>query len=170
MKKIVSLILALVLLSVCAFAVAEEATASRYDTTKAFMEQMDQEQIMYTVLGRSDDGYDQIRVNYSGDNTQLISVNCFFTPDNVTASLCVWGVISYDPAKTADVMAVCNTLNNDYKYVRYSCDASDNTVTAQFDTVLLPDTAGPVCTTMVSLMVASIDEAYTKLAPFALAQ
>lgn len=168
MKKWTALTIALLLMTaLCTCAFAEESATTHYDSTLAFMKQMDTEGIMYTVLGMTEDGYDQVRVNYSGENTELISINCFFTPDNVTGSLCVWNVITYDPTQLGDVMAVCNEFNDGYKYVRYSCDTTDNSVTAQLDTVFLPENAGPVCTTLVSLMVASVDEAYTRFAPFA---
>lgn len=169
MKKLTALMIALLLVMAlfgCAFAEETASDTTHYDSTLAFMKQMDTEGIMYTVLGMTTDGYDQVRVNYSGENADLISINCFFTADNVTGSLCVWNVITYDPEQLNDVLAVCNTLNNDYKYVRYSCDTSDNTVTAQLDTVFLTENAGPVCTTLVSLMVASVDEAYAQLAAF----
>lgn len=79
-------------------------------------------------------------------------------------------MIKYDPAKLNDVMDVCNTLNTNFKFVRYSCDAETGCVVAQLDTVFTPESAGTVCSAPVQLMVALLDDAYPQLAPFAAAE
>ncbi len=134
MKKLLALTLAcMMLLGLCSTAFATEP---QYTSTKAFLALMDQKGINYSVNGFDSNGNEMVSIsNTDSDINYSYTIKYFFDDGEENCSLRVWNIITFADADFAKVLRTVNSLNCQYKYVRFTVDESDNTVTASIDTI-----------------------------------
>ena len=134
MKKLLSLTLALLLLAgLCTTAFATEA---QYASTKAFLALMDEKGIHYSVEGIDANGYEKVYINNTDTDINFsYTIKYFFDDGGENCSLRVWDIITFTDADFAKVLRTVNSLNGQYKYVKFTVEESDNTVTASIDTI-----------------------------------
>ena len=134
MKKLLALTLAcMMLLGLCTTAFATEA---QYASTKAFLALMDEKGISYSVEGLDSNGNEMVSIdNADSDINYSYTIRYFFDDGGENCSLRVWNIITFADADFAKVLRTVNSLNCKYKYVRFTVDESDNTVTAAIDTI-----------------------------------
>ena len=68
-----------------------------------------------------------------------------------------------EEAKKAKIYQVMSKLNDDFRWVKFSIDENDNTVTASTDAVIRMDVAGEICYELVFRMVNIVDDAYPEI-------
>lgn len=104
-----------------------------------------------------------IKVTYSGDNMESISVFAIFDKDDdPIAQFVCWNIASFK--NNADVATkLCNKLNAQYRWVKFYVD-DDNDVIASIDAEFNKSTCGEVSLSMVRHLVNIIDEAYPQIA------
>jgi hypothetical protein len=134
MKKLLSLTLAMLLLvGLCSTAFATEP---QYASTKAFLALMDQKGINYSVEGIDANGYEKVYINNTdSDINYSYTIKYFFDDNGENCSLRVWDIITFADEDFAKVLRTVNSLNCQYKYVYFTVEESDNTVTASIDTI-----------------------------------
>ena len=133
MKKVISLLLAVLLLTLCAApALAVEATVQN---AKDFLALLDEKGIIYTNKGLDSDGDEWITIGNKGD-AFTYTINVWFYDDNESVTMKVWNIIEFDDADFAKVLRVCNNLNYTYRFCRFYVDETDNTVTISTDLVV----------------------------------
>ena len=164
MKKILSLLLVAVL--TIGFCTAAYAVAASYYSTQAFLAELDEKGITYTVVGLDEDNDEKVKVNNTDDNGFSYTINYFFDDQQENCSLIVWNIINYDDVDLAKVLRVCNSLNKDYKYIRFYVDESDNTVTAQYDSIFRTNDIDEILWEATLYMVDILEEAYPTLAVY----
>lgn len=129
MKKLLSLLLAAVLLlSCCSGAFATSAT---FANTKVFLDLLDAKEITYTVLGLDDEGDEMVEIDYAP-----FTIRYYFYSDNETISIRVWDVIHFAEEDLTKVIRDVNALNAGYKWGKFFVDETDDTVTASMDLIV----------------------------------
>lgn len=165
-KKIfaVLLILGLILsLSVSAFAVT-----AQYGPTQEFLKVLDREGHKFNYMGIDEDDDEQVNLTFAGDKLDTIDIKVFFDEDLDSVSMRVWSIIYFDEADLTKVLEQVNTLNNDYKYVKFVVDTDDMSVDAEIDAPLRDDkNAGEIAYDALYYIVKIVDEGYPELKAFA---
>lgn len=161
MKRIAITALAiLMLLSMSVGALAVPSNVA-YQSTRSFLEVCDQEGLKYTYNGVDNDNDETVLLDYSLDNTS-ITVRVFFE-DEASCGIRVWYLITYDPSRLGEIVEACNNLNNQYRWVKFYADTSDNTVTASADVEFGDNPAGNVVRTMLRRVVNITNLGYNEL-------
>lgn len=165
MKKLLSLILVCaLLLGLCPAAFATEA---QYTSTKAFLTVMDALNIKYTVGGMDSSNNELVVISNSDSEINFTyAVAFFFNSDESHCSIRVWDIITFGDADFAKVLRTVNSLNEKYKYVKFSVDEDDNTVTASMDLIYNTEAAGQVVTEAMLRSMQIIEDSYPSLAVY----
>lgn len=133
MKKKLAMLLALLcllslLVSFTGSAFAEEA---QYTATKDFLSFLDQKEIKYEYLGVSDDR-ERVSVEFELDNFPSLTCYLIFNYDNEEVSLRIWNIVTASAGKNY-ILTTLNSIEYDYKFVKFVYDESDSTVQAEMD-------------------------------------
>ncbi len=125
---------------------------------QAFMEYMDREGVKYT---KQKDHV--VKVAYSGDNMDSIPIFVFFDEDNepLVAFKC-WDIMNFKSNEAA-ALVVCNTLNSEYRWVKFFLD-KDKDIVASLDAMVDRQTCGEECLSLVRRMVNILDDVYPRIA------
>ena len=161
MKRLICLAMVAMLcvMSVCSSALAVAAT---YPTTQSFVSVLDDNDIMYTLVGLVDGDNEKVTVSNQGEEFSY-TINYFFDVDQEITNIRVWDIITYDPANLADVVYACNVVNSRYNFARFYADESDNTVTCAMDVIYLTEDAGEVVMNSTLYLVSVLDAGYAIL-------
>lgn len=151
MKKIVISALAILMLLSLTVGALAMPSSTTYQSTRSFLEVCDREGLKYTYNGVNSDGDEVVLLDYGIENTS-ITVRMFFEDEN-SCGVRVWYLITYDPARLAEVEEAVNTLNAQYRWVKFYADTTDNTVTAAADIEFGDNPAGDVCRTILRRVV-----------------
>lgn len=164
-KRFLSFVL---LLAVCStmFAPAAMAVSASYSSTQAFLRALDEEGIIYTLHGIDERiNYECVTMNNKGEELSY-TINYFFSEDSTYTGLRVWNVITYNDSDLAKVLRTCNSLNSDYKYVKFYADESDNTVTVEMDLIHRSGDVGDIVLEATLRLANVLDESYERLAVY----
>lgn len=132
MKRALVFLLAMVMgLMMCSSSLA--ATAEYY-TTQEFLDYLDRQGVIYALEGIDNANYEVVKVNNQGD-AFTYDIKFFFDDSMENTGIRVWDVIEYSDADFAKVVRICNTLNDNYRYAKFTADESDNTVTCALDLI-----------------------------------
>ncbi len=120
-----------------------------------YLAYMDANGIKYT-----DRNENTVRVSYTGDNLKTIPVIVIFDDDGdgIVALRC-WEIADVPAEKFSDILAICNELNNKFRWVKFSID-KDNDIVASLDAYIDETTCGEECASLVRRMIGIVDEAY----------
>lgn len=164
MKKILAMLLALVLtIGVCMPALAINA---QYSSTKAFLSALDEMDITYTVNGINDGNYEDVSIENTDDNGFTYTIRLFFDENEENCSIRVWNIIHFNDADFSKLLRTCNTLNNEYNYVCFSVDESDNTITATMDLIYRTNDVDQIVLEAILRMANILEDVYPQLAVF----
>ena len=128
MKRLCPVLLSVLLLTLC---IAPAAQAAEYTATQDFINYLESKNIKYTYIGMQDEK-ELLTISYTLDNFENLTLMCIFNNDSEEVSLRMWEIVTTTAAKTR-VLFVLNTLNADYKFVKFVYDESDSTVQAELD-------------------------------------
>lgn len=111
------------------------------------------------------DGDDEeiIRINFNADNVESVRVSLFFDKEDKNVAIRSFNICKVEEAKKAKIYQVMSKLNDDFRWVKFSIDENDNTVTASTDAVIRMDVAGEICYELVFRMVNIVDDAYPEI-------
>ena len=126
---------------------------TEYDTTYAFIQQLDAYDIDYELAGLDDDDNEVVRILFNATDSAKkayeYTISCYFTGDEQACHMRVFNLINY---KTDDVMTYlhvlteCNQINLTYRWAKLFVDTSDNSVTVAMDMAFVgSDDAGAIC-------------------------
>ena len=116
----------------------------QYSATRRFLEQLDEKEIDYTYTGVDSDNRERITMKFKA-NDILISVQLFFFDDNEQCGMRVWNLIDFNASDLNEMYKVCNDLNTAYKFVSFTVDEDDNSITASEDLIFSLSSADEVC-------------------------
>ena len=165
MKKLATLILAALLIASLATAALAVPKDVEYDSTRSFLEVLDDRKIEYDYNGVDDDGDEGVYIAFP-DEESGIAVRAFFDANGADCSLLAWNVIDYDEADFADIVELCNQLNADYRWVRFYADTSDDSVTVAADASFTKSSAGMISAEMMDHIVSVVGKAWPELSKF----
>ena len=111
-----------------------------------------------------------ISVTYTGDNIASIKVNVFFDDDKPMLALRCWNIANFKNKasftdKVAEGIALCNELNNEYRWTKFSLTKS-NDIVCSMDTYSPTEDEeifGAIGLNAVRRIVSIVDEAYPKI-------
>ncbi len=126
----------LVIVLVLALSVPAMAAKGEYVTTRQFLKVMDKEKEDYELVGVDDDDDEHVVAYFTGEALGDAVVHIYFRPDLDEVNMRCWDIITFDDDDYSDVLEAVNELNNDYKFVKFTLDTSDNTVSAEMDSFL----------------------------------
>lgn len=112
------------------------------------------------------DDDERIALSFSGENADSVKVVIAFDDDDYedeTVAFRVWNITKYNENNAARVLAACNALNAQYRFVKFYLDESDHTITGALDTVVELSNAGPICERILIHVVSVVDSAYPDL-------
>lgn len=111
------------------------------------------------------DGDDEeiIRINFNADNVESVRISLFFDKEDKNVAIRSFNICKVEEAKKAKIYQVMSKLNDDFRWVKFSIDENDNTVTASTDAVIRMDVAGEICYELVFRMVNIVDDAYPEI-------
>ena len=139
-RKWLALILAAVLaLSLSAPALAAEAAVSPEETAAEFMALLDREGIEYSDYGIDYDGDYFIEIFYPGDSMEEHDINLYIDSSGLFFSAYEWYLLEYDASRLDEVLETVNELNSTGRFVSFTADTSDDTITAKIFGVLRGD-------------------------------
>ena len=133
-KKWLPVLLALVL--ILALSIPAMAAKGEYVTTRQFLKVMDREDEDYELVGVDDDDDEDVVAYFEGETLGDAVVHIFFNPDLDEVDMRCWDIITFADKDYNDVLEAVNDLNNEYKFVKFTLDTSDNTVSAEMDAFL----------------------------------
>ncbi len=167
-KILLSVLLALALtLSVGAPAFADSAELS---TTKAFLKYMNThgDDYDYSFEGEIESsGEEIVYLEYDSDAAGILSMFMFFDPDEDAVCFRAYNLIDFDEDDYKSLLQICNDINYEYKWVTFYVDPSDNSITAEIDTFIHPDSAGPVSFDLLRFFTRVIEAAFPSFEPYA---
>ena len=121
----------------------------------------DSKELNYEIKG--DDG-EAIITGFKMDNKEHQRIVIVFYPEeNESCSIKGYDVVKVPKEKAGDILIVLNHLNNEYRWVKFSLDENDLTVTAADDCVIKPETCGEEVLRCCLQMVHVVDEVYPEL-------
>lgn len=127
-----------------------------YDSTKFFLQALEDAGVKYSYLGNDSDGNDSISSNWTLDDFQ-IDVTVYFS-DNEHMAIRVNNIIEFSYGNLTSALTVCSYCNYFYKYASFYIDDTGNTITVSEDILLSePATAGTVGYQLFRTMVNIID-------------
>ena len=154
----------LVAVLVFAFACAALADSPKFNSTKDFLEYLDENDVKYSFLGMNDDQkFEQVQVNYSGDNVDEIHLMIFFHKDEDQAAVRCWNLVTVPQENLDEAYRMVNAKNLEYRWVSFTLDTQDNTIQAEADVGFRSRDVGAICHDMISRVVAIVDECYPDL-------
>ncbi len=137
------------------------AYSAKLNSTKDFMEYMDDKDVRYTFLGQSEDSdYERVKVSYSGDNMEGISVTFIFNEDEEDAAARCWNIATVSQENLSEAYELINQKNLDYRWVKFALDTRDNTIQAEVDIAFRARDVGPICFEILSHIVSIVDDCY----------
>ncbi len=164
-KWLVLLLTVVLMFSLSAPALAVKA---QYPTTASFLEYLDSKDMKYKYLGVDQDDDEEVTVSFEGDYMDTIKVEVFFDEDLDVVSMRVWDVIAFKEEDFFDVLKTVNELNDQYKFINFTVDTDDWTVTASLDAPLRDcEEAGEISFDGLYYIMMIADEGYDVLAKFA---
>ena len=121
---------------------AEDLTAvreGRYNNTKRFLLVLEEKELTYTVMNSDDRDIVSIPLKGTSDSGKVFhyTIKVFFDSDNEDAAIRIWNLIDYAPQNKAVVTSICNDLHETWRWVTFSADDSDNSVSAALDCALI---------------------------------
>ena len=164
MKKVLALVLALLfVIGACSSVCAQTATLK---STQAFIDELDLMGIKYNMKGLDANGNEVVTVTNKEDDGYTYTVTFFFDESGERLSIRIWNVIEYNELDFTKVLRACNSLNYQYKYLKFYADETDNTVTAAMDQIYCDGDAGDVAIEVLFRSVNIMNDGYEVLAPY----
>lgn len=158
MKKLLSVLL-IAAIMLCAI----PAFAAEYKNTERFMTWLDNHGIEYETDDILDNGFEPVIVAKEIQDIEL-DLLFFFSEEEDAVCVRAFYIIEYDSEDFVKVMQVCNQLNYEYKYCRFYCDETDNTVTCSMDVIVRDnEDTGAIAGEALELMEALLDRGITEL-------
>lgn len=165
MKKFLSFLLsAMLLLSVSSTAFAATPV---FQSTIDALAALDAKDINYDLYGLDSDG-DELVIIPNGDNEigAEYDLYCFFDQNEENCYIYVWNLITFADADYLPVLQLCNQINDDYRFVTFTVDTSDNTVYVTSDLIYRDNDVGEIFWEAVLHVVNIIHDAYPMLVPY----
>lgn len=136
----------LLIMALCIGALSSPALAltATYSSTQNFIDRLDQENLRYSlrgITGSADE--EEVTLSFS-QNEFSYTIHYFFRKDEDFTSMYVWNLIHYSAADRYAVIALCNQLNRDFRFMKFYTDPDDSTVTAYMDMTYNSSDAGEV--------------------------
>ncbi len=123
---------------------------------------MDEKGIRYDYFERTEKRNEAVKITYSGENAESISVIFFFDDNNKSVNVKSFSIAKIPSNKLMDVYVILNELNAEYRWVKFFVD-SDNEVTVSGDALVDATSAGPECHEIMIRYINIIDEVYPRL-------
>lgn len=135
----------------------KERKKNMADYKKLALAYLDEKGIKYTIMEKG-----AVRIGFSGDNMDSIRQYLFFDEDGepLLQTRC-WDIAKFKESKRADGNMLCNDLNREYRWVRFTID-DDGDVNVVADCYMTADSAGPITFNIVNRMVNIIDDVYPR--------
>lgn len=106
---------------------------------------------------------DSIRIVYGGENLSTIRVMLFFDSDHPTITAECWDIAKFKNKREVGI-SLCNDLNNEYRWVKFSIDGDDDVCCARsvYSPVEDPEIFGKLGFFAVQRIVALADTVYPR--------
>ena len=128
------------------------------NTAMRFMSECDRAGLKYRDARDLDDGGSLVVCGVSGKNNARYDVLFIFDKEGHSASLRVFGLVSFPEEKTAPMMEAVNELNGKYRWLKFF--TNEEKVNVQCDAIISDDTSGRICVELLLRTMKIIDEAY----------
>ena len=103
-----------------------------------------------------------LKVTYTGANVSTISIYLYFDEDGeANVALKSWNIVNF-AGRVDEAVALCNTLNAKYRWVKFYVD-EDADVVAELDALVSEQSCGSSCMNLIRRMTSVIDDAYPLL-------
>lgn len=114
---------------------AMPAFAAQYDSTKDFINVLEENDFVYSYVGIDSDNDEKITVSFDSDPYDEFKFNFYFDEENTTVLIRMWNLVTVS-VDDATACVALNEINNGYKWVKFVLDKSDNTITLKMDVPL----------------------------------
>lgn len=126
-------------------------------TLKMVAAYLDSKQFHYRV----EEERDIIRLGIGGlDNKGNLDIVLSFDDNDRTLGVRSFNYVTFPPAKKPTMYEVCSKMNDEYRWVKFYVDESDNTVTLADDAVVQLDSCGEEVFELIMRMAGIADGAY----------
>ena len=124
------------------------------EMTKAFM---DSKSMRYQ---ESNDGK-VLKVGIGGlKNKGSVDILVFFDDDDTSVGIRCFNICSVPENKKQDIYKVCSQQNHRFRWVKFYVGSEDNSVSAEDDAVIQPESCGEEIFELILRMAGVVDEAY----------
>lgn len=121
--------------------------------TAAFL---DSKNVKYEI--NEDDN--SINTGFCTDNKGGMPIHIHFDEDGTTLCIHSYNYVSFPAGRINDMYKLCNRMNFEYRWVKFSVDESDNTITLSDDAVVQDDSVGEEVWELISRLVGLGDDVY----------
>lgn len=160
MLKILALLLSLVLM--CPTALADGV---KYPATQALLQEMQERDVLCLPDGLDAEGREWAVMQASDSSGRTWDIRFGFDRAGHTCLLRVPGFISFHEMEMVSVLRVCNSLNADYRFVRFHVEG-DCTVTATMLLRFDQAAPGPLTAEAATLLTEILVDVYPQLVEF----
>lgn len=133
------------------------------DSTREFIRTLDETDVKYTMLDPTKSGKDDMVVSFGGKNMESIRNRLVFDTDNEGVAIRVFNIVKIPDDKLAKMLITVNSLNYEYRFVKFCIDTDDNTVQAEADVSFRAGSVGPVCMELLLRVTKLCDDVYPTL-------
>ena len=105
-----------------------------------------------------------LRIGMNGfDNIPSIDILLVFGDSDKDVALRVYDLCKFNADKQGKMFKACSAMNAKFRWIKFYVDKSDNTISAENDAVISPETAGSEVFELVMRTCSIVDEAYPEL-------
>ncbi len=119
----------------------------------------DSEGLNYTM---SEDGY-AITTGFGLKTVEGIKILIVFDEGDHSAALRVYGIAKFPDEKKEKMYELVNSLNTQFRWIKFTIDAEDNTIDASDDAVIQLDSCGEEVMELCLRFASIVDKAYPEI-------
>ena len=127
-----------------------------------FLTVLDQRKINYDHYPAEEDRKERVRVDFSGDHVNNLTMVFFFDDDGESVNIKCFSICKVTPDKLMDIYVKLNELNYNYRWIKFYLD-EDNEVTQSGDAIIDEETAGEECFELLGRYVNILDDCYPEI-------
>ena len=167
-KRLLSIMIAALLLLVMAAPALAVPSAVTYGNTRSFLEALDELELKYTYGGIDQDNDEKVTIETTLEDTdKSIEIFFYFSEDEELCSIRVWNLIDFDEENLAELYKICNDLNAGYKYCKFYVDESDYSISVDLDVILRSTDSADICSEALAHIYNICTYAMEDLSPYA---
>lgn len=131
-----------------------------FKATEAICEAFDEAELHYNVHDSEDSS-----AVIASISTKLTHYDMLFisNDDDNDVAVRVYRFVSFDESKTDEMIRLVNELNDDYRFLKFTADTSDSTITISYDIPVSCEDVGNAAVEILVKLMRNCDKFYPRI-------